>query len=170
MEIISAANHWAKGEITSSIFFMLFGVTYLLIAFYFKQMGTAALHKSLFIPMLVAGGLLLMAGISFYFSNKSKLANFEKDFTANPTAMIQAEIASTNKTIKTYQNVALKVFPAIILVTALIAIFVSNTSIRAICIGVVAFLFVLVLLDSQALKRMNTYNQHLVTAERAVKN
>lgn len=166
MEIITAATNWAKAEITSSIFFMLFGVLYLAVSIGIKQMGTTALSKALFIPMLVAGGLLVIAGISFYFSNKSKLTNFESEFKADPTAMIEAEISITTKTIKTYENVALKVFPAIIGIAILIAIFVSNPIVRAICIAVIAFLSVLVLLDSQALKRMKTYHQQLELVKR----
>lgn len=170
MEIITAANSWAKAEITSSIFFMIFGVVYLLVAFGFRQMGATPMIKALIIPMLVAGGLLLFAGMSFYFSNKAKLTSFKTDYKANPSAMIKSEIASTAKTIKTYENVALKVFPAIVLAAALIAIFISNPMVRAICIGIIAFLSVLVLLDSQALKRMKTYHQQLELVQADLRN
>lgn len=131
-------------------------------------MDTTPFLSALFIPMLVAGILLLMAGISFYFTNKSKLNSFEADYKATPTAFLDSEIESTAKTIKTYENVALKVFPAIILTALLIAIFVSFPMVKAICVGLVAFLSVLVLLDSQALKRMKLYHQHLKIAKETV--
>lgn len=163
MEIVKAATTWAKAEIISAIFFILFGLIYILISFYFKQMGSNTLGNALFTPLLIAGALLVLAGIGFYVSNKSKLNNFEKDYRSNPASVVQAELERTESTIKTYQNVALKVFPAIMLIAAVIAFFVASPLLRAICIAVFAFLFVLVLLDSQALKRMKVYQNHLET-------
>jgi len=150
-----------KAEIVSSIFFMLFGVVYLLAALGFWQWGNSPLTKALVIPILIAGGLLLSAGVSFYLSNKSRLTSFETSYKATPSALIQAEIERTAQTMKTYENIALKVFPAIIVIAALLSIFISTPIIRAICIAIIAFLSVLVILDSQALKRIKTYHQQL---------
>ena len=167
MDIITAATNWAKGEITSSLFFMLFGICYLVVAYVLTTiMGASQLTKALIVPMLIAGGLLVMAGMSFYFSNKSKLKNFESDYKANPTAVVKSELANTAKTMKTYENVALKVFPAIIFIAVLISIFVDTPMVRAISIAVIAFLAVLVLLDSQALKRMKIYHEQLEQVEK----
>jgi len=166
MEIVKAANEWAKAEIGSSFFFMLFGVAYLLVALGFWQWGSSALAKALVLPILIAGGLLLAAGIGFFVSNKSKLASFETSYKTNPSELIASEIERTGKTIKTYENVALKVFPAIIIIAALISFFISNLTVRAICIAVIAFLSVLVILDSQALKRMKPYHQQLLSVEK----
>jgi len=44
---------------------------------------------------------------------------------------------------------------------ALVALFINNIRIRSICIALIAFFVVLVLLDSQALKRMKTYHSKL---------
>jgi len=165
MEIIKAAEDWAKAEMVSSIFFMLFGLAYLYASISFWKLGTTQLSKALIIPLLIAGGLLLSAGISFYLSSKSKLADFEKEYNENTSAIVKSEIKRTKSTIKTYQNVALKVFPAIIVVAALVYIFISIPMVRAICIGLIAFLSILILLDSQALKRMKTYHHQLELAE-----
>jgi len=161
MDILKAASDWAKAEIVSALFFIFFGVVYLFAAFFFSKRGTTALTDALVIPIMVAGALLLIAGLSFYFSNKSKLTNFEKAYKTNPSAFIESEIERTAQTIKTYENVALKVFPAIIAVAALVSVFISSPIVRAICMAIIAFLIVLVLLDSQALKRIKTYNQQL---------
>jgi len=162
MEIIKAATIWAKAELTSAIFFMLFGIVYLLASAGFWQYGNSPLTKALVFPMLIVGGLLLSAGIGFYFSNKSKLNSFETEYKANQSALIKSEIERTEKTIKTYENVALKAFPIILLVAVLVAIFVSNPLIRAISIAVVAFFLAIIILDSQALKRIQIYHHHLV--------
>lgn len=165
MEIIKAATEWAKAEVASSMIFMLFGLIYILGSIGFWKFGNTVLTKALVIPLLIAGGLLLSAGISFYLSNKSLLANFETDFNKNPVTVIEAESKRTASTINTYEKVALKVFPAIILVSALAAFFISNPIIRVISIAIIAFLSVLVLLDSLALKRMKTYHHQLEIAK-----
>ena len=170
MDILKAASDWAKAEVASSIFFMLFGLVYLLAALGFWQWGHSPLTKALIIPMLVAGGLLLAAGISFYISNKSMPKKFATEYKSNPSTIINSEIARTEKTMKTYENVALKVFPAIIVIALLLSIFISNPTVRAICIGIIVFLSVLVLLDSQALKRMKTYHNQLELEEKKLKN
>lgn len=164
MEIIKAANTWAKAEIASSYGFMLFGLIYLLVSIAFWQLAKTPLTKALIIPLSIAGGLLFSAGISFYSSNKSRLTSFKTEYEANPSALVASEIDRTKKTITTYENVALKVFPAIILVAALVAIFISAPIVRGICIGIIAFLSVLVALDSQALKRTKVYHQQLESA------
>ncbi len=161
MEIVKAATEWAKAEMISAIFFMLFGLIYLIIALSLWQWGNTALAKSLFVPLLVAGGLILAAGIGFYVSNQSKLKSFESDFKNDPTAMVKSELTRTAQTMSTYQNVALKVFPGIIIVAALLSIFVSNVTVRAIGIAIIAFFLVLVVLDSQALKRIKKYHEKL---------
>lgn len=170
MKIVKAANDWARAEIVSAIFFMLFGLSYLLASIGFWQLGDSPLMKALIIPIMIAGGLLFSAGISFYFSNKSRLRTFEIEYKANSSALIKSEIERTEKTINTYKNVALKVFPVIIVVAALVLIFIPNPLVRAISIAVIAFFVVIVLLDSQALKRIKTYHQQLELVEEKLKN
>lgn len=170
MDIVNAASIWAKAEINSAKLFMLFGLVYLLLAIAFWQFGNTAFSKTLIIPTLVAGALLLSAGIGFYQSNKSKLASFAPDYKANPSVFVKSEIERTEKTIKTYEQVALKVFPAIIFVAALLSFFIAKPLIKAICFAIIAFLLVLVILDSQALKRMKTYHQKLELAEKDLSN
>jgi len=161
MEIVKVATEWTKAEIVSSIIFMLFGLSYMLGSVGLWKFGQTPLTKSLILPLLIAGVLLLSAGISFYLSNKSRIANFENEYKANPSTLINSEFSRTASTIKTYETIALKVFPVIILVAALVSWFISNPIVRAISIAIIAFLFVLVLLDSQALKRIKAYHQQL---------
>lgn len=170
MEILNEATRWAKAEIVSATYFMMFGIVYLFAAIGFWQLGSSSLTKALIIPILVAGGLLLGAGVSFYRSNQNKLKSFETEFTTNPSAIIKSEMARTTSTMKTYENVALKVFPLVILVAALLAVFMSNPTFKAICIGIIAFLAVLVLLDSQALKRIKSYHYQLELADEKFRN
>ena len=169
MEVIKAATEWAKAEIISSFFFMIIGLSYILGSLGLWKFSSTPLIKALFVPLLIAGGLLLSAGISFYLSSKSKLNNFEAEYKADTSSVIKSEIERTASTMKTYKNVALKVFPAIILIAVLITLFVSSATIKAICIAIIAFLSVLVILDSQALKRIETYNQKLELAYQEIR-
>ncbi len=161
MEIIKYFNEWAKAEIIASFYFMFIGLLYALGSFCLWKIGEAPLSRALIIPLLVSGILLLGAGVGFYVSNKTKLNNFEMDYKSDPEKVINAELERTSSTIKTYENVALKIFPIIIIITALIASFTSNVNVKAIGIAIIAFFLVLVLLDSQALKRMQIYNRQL---------
>ena len=170
MEVIKAASEWAKAEMVSAIIFMLVGTSYMATSLGLWQWANSTLAKALIVPLLVAGALLLGAGISFYLSNKTKLSTFETVYKANPSEWLSSEMARTEKTINTYQNVALKVFPGVILLAVLVFIFVPIPLVRAISIALIAFLAALVLLDSQALKRMNTYHDHLVLEEGRLKN
>jgi len=165
MEIIKAATEWTKAEIISSVFFMLFGLAYMLGSVGFWKIGNSPFTKALVIPFLIVGALLLSAGIGFYLSNKTRLANFENEYNENPSEWINSEIDRTESTIKTYENVALKVFPAIIVLSALLAFFIANPTVKAISIAVIAFFVVLVVLDSQALKRIKVYHNELKLAQ-----
>lgn len=170
MDILKAASDWAKAEVVSSAFFMFFGFAYLLAALCFWQMGNTPLTKALIIPTLIVGGLLLIAGIGFYISNKSRLKSFETAYKANPSDWIKSEITRTEQTIKTYENVALKVFPVIVILAALLSVFMSAPIVRAIGIAIIAFLSAIILLDSQALKRMKSYHQQLELAAAELMN
>ncbi len=165
MDILKAATVWAKAEMVSSIFFMFIGGVYILSAIGFWQLGNNALTKALIIPIMIVGALLLGAGISFYNSSKSLLSSFETEYKTNPSSLIKSELDRTTRTIKTYEKAALKVFPLIIIIALLMVVFISKPTIRAIGIAIIAFLIVLVLLDSLALKRMKTYHQQLELVE-----
>lgn len=166
MEIVKAANDWAKAEIFSAQIFFSFGVLFVLVSAGFWQLGNSELSQTLIYPILVAGALLMAAGIGFYFSNNKRLANFEADYKANPVTFLDSEIARTEKTIKSYENVAFKVFPGIIVVALLLIIFVDSPFWRAINIAVIAFFAVTILLDSKAHSRTKAYHEQL----RLVKN
>ena len=165
MEVLKAATEWAKAEVFSSQFFIFFGVLFIVASIGFWQMGKTDVAKAFIIPTLVAGALLLMAGLSFFISNKSRLSNFETEYKKDSSAFIQSEIARTEKTIASYTNTAFKVFPVIIMMAALLFIFIDKPTWRAISITTIAFLTIIILIDSHAHPRTEVYHQHLVSAE-----
>ncbi|MGP6086327.1 hypothetical protein [Antarctobacter jejuensis] len=62
MDILKTATDWAKAEVFSSSFFILFGAAFLVASFGFWHMGKTDMAKAYVIPTLVAGGLLLILG------------------------------------------------------------------------------------------------------------
>lgn len=166
METVKVATEWAKDEVLSTKFFILFGIVFILACLGFWQLGKSDVAKSFIYPSLVAGVLLLVAGLGMYFGNKSRLANFETQYNENPTEFVKLEIIRTEKAISSYRNTALKVFPVIIAIAALSIVFVEKPIWRAISITVIAFLLIILYIDSNALVRVEKYNKHLMLLEK----
>jgi len=161
MDILSIANEWAKDEIFSAKIFILFGVIFVIAAIGFWQLGRTDLAKAFTYPTLLCGLLVVATGTGFVFSNKKRLANFEKDYQIDAAAFVKAEIDRTEQTIGTYRNIAFKVFPAIVAVLAILLIFLPSPLWRAICISVIALFVGILVLDGNALARMENYNAEL---------
>lgn len=170
MDILKSATEWARAEVFSSQFIIFFGVLFIIVSIGFWQIGKTDVAKAFIIPSLLAGTLLLAAGLSFFFSNKSRLSNFETEYKMDTSAFITSEIARTEKTIASYENTAFKVFPAIIIVAALLFIFINKPIWRAISITTIAFLTIIILIDSHAHPRTKTYHKHLISVEEPNKN
>ncbi len=161
MEIVKLAVEWAKDEVLSSKIFILFGILFIITSVGFWQLGKTEVARAFIYPVLIAGILLLAAGVSFYFSNKSRVSNFKTEYKANPSGFISSEIKRTEKTINEYRNTAFKVFPVIIAIAAITIIFIDKPIWRAICITVIAFMTILLWIDSNALSRIETYQNEL---------
>lgn len=165
MDIIKAATDWTKAEIFSAQFFIFFGILFLLASLGFWQWGKTEVAKAYIFPVLVAGALLLAAGCSFYFTNRAKLQTIDTDYQSNPTLFVQSELERSQKTIDSYDNVAFKVFPIIVLIACLLVIFFSHPLLRAICITIMAFMVILFIIDSNANARMKIYKSQLLAIE-----
>lgn len=166
MEIVKIASEWAKAEIFSAKVFMLFGIVFIVAAIGFWQLGKTELARAFIFPTLIAGALLLVAGIGFYFGNTSRLSNFETDYTSNPASFIQSEIARADKTMNEYNTVAFKVFPAIIILSSVLIIFLNGPIWRSICMIIIAFFVIVLLIDSHANERMKNYHDQLLLIEK----
>ncbi|MEM9329319.1 MAG: hypothetical protein AAGA85_26900, partial [Bacteroidota bacterium] len=92
MEILKLATDWAKDEVFSSRFFILFGILFLVSAIGFWQLGRTDLAKAYQFPTLIAGLLILTVGLGIYFTNKSRVTSFEMAYKADPAAFVQSEI------------------------------------------------------------------------------
>ncbi len=160
METLNLATEWAKAEVFSTRFFILFAILFLIASIGFWQLGKTDLAKAYIIPTLVAGLLLMTIGLGLFFTNKSRVTQFEKAFNADAPAFFQSEMERTDSTLKEY-TVVFKVIPILMIVAALIILFINTPTWRAISITTMAMLIVILLVDGTAYARMNTYHKEL---------
>ncbi len=160
MDIIKTATDWAKAELFSTPFFILFGLAFIAASIGFWQLGKTDLAKAYIIPTLAAGVLLTTIGLGLFFTNKSRITKFEKAFDADAHAFVQSEIERTESTLKEY-TVVFKVIPIIIIVAALIIVFINTPTWRAIGITTIAMMIVILLVDGTAYARIDAYHKQL---------
>lgn len=161
MEILKAATEWAKAEVFSSRFFILFGILFVLAAVGFWQLGKTEAARAFIVPMLVAGCLLLTVGVGIFFTNKSRITSFETAYANDPTAFVKSEIVRTEKSIGEFRTIVFKVIPFIIVAAALMIVFVDKPAWRASCIVTIGMMVVILLVDSNANARIQAYNKQL---------
>ena len=161
---------WAKAEVFSSAFFILFGVVFLLTTIGFWQLGKTELAKAFVIPTLVAGVLLLIIGIGLVYSNQSRIASFPAAYESDASAFLQSEITRAEKTTAEYQTAVFKVIPIIIVVAALLFLFIDKPVWRAISSTTIAMMVVILLVDTNANARIQDYHEQLISGEKGLEN
>ena len=167
MDILKTATDWAKAEVFSSTFFILFGVMFVSASIGFWQLGKTDIAKAFIFPTLVAGVLLVTIGIGLFFTNKSRINDFTPDgyrdaYNSDAPAFIESEIIRADKTLNEYKIIVFKVIPLIIVVAALLIIFINTPIWRAISITTIAMMIVILLVDSNANARIEVYKEQLV--------
>lgn len=170
MNILKITSEWAKGEIFSSKFFVLFGAVFVAASIGFWQLGKSDVARAFIWPTLVAGILLLTVGIGLIISYNWKLDGFPKAYEANPLGAVQAEIAYTEKTLAEYSSVVFRAIPIIMAIAALLIVFVNKPIWRAISISTIAMMIIIVMIDGIASARTKNYNQQLLSIEQELKN
>jgi len=161
MYILKIATDWAKDEMFSTTFFILFGVMFLFASVWFWQLGKTELAKAYVTPTLVAGILLLIIGFGLFCANKSRVASFTNAYNKDATAFVKSEIQRTESTLKEYRTVVFKAIPLIIVAAALVLIFINTPMWRAISITTIAMLIVILFIDGNAHARIDTYSKQL---------
>ena len=169
MYILKTATDWAKSELFSTPFFILFGIGFVAASIGFWQLGKTDLAKAYIIPTLVAGVLLMTIGLGLFFTNKARITQFEKAYNTDPSAFVQSELARAESTLKEYKNVVFTAIPLIIMAFALVLFFVNTPTWRAISITAMAMLIIILLIDGTAHARIEAYNKQLVLVEKQEK-
>lgn len=162
MEIIKFATDWAKAEVFSARFFILFGLLFLAASYGFRQLGKTEMAKAYIVPSLVAGLLILAVGVGIFFANKSRISSFKEAYKNNPTEFVETELERTGKIMGEYRNIVFKIIPFIIVVAALTIVFVDKPLWRAAAITSIAMMLVILLVDSNANARVINYHKQLM--------
>ena len=170
MEILKVAIDWAKAEVFSSTFFILFGGMFLLATLGFWQLGKTEIARAFVFPTLVAGILLLAVGFGLFFTNKARVANFTDAYNKDASAFVKSELIRAEKTMKEYQTIVFKVIPIIIIAAALLIIFIDQPIWRAISITTIALMVVISLIDHNANARIENYNEQLLLVDKDLNN
>ncbi|WP_372775950.1 hypothetical protein [Mangrovibacterium sp.] len=169
MDILKTAQDWAKAELFSTTFFILFGIGFVAVSIGFWQLGKTDMAKAYIIPTLVAGALLLTIGLGLFFTNLSRISQFEEAYNADAPAFVESELARAESTLKEYRNVVFTAIPLIIAACALVIIFMNTPIWRASMITTIAMLVFILLIDGTASARIDNYNKELIEAEKQVR-
>ena len=166
MDILKTAIDWAKAEVFSTSFFILFGIGFAAAGIGFLQLGKTDLAKAYIITTLVAGALLMTIGFGLFFTNKIRITQFEKAYNQDASAFVKSEIVRVDKTLKEYSTQVFKIIPLLIVMAALVIIFINTPIWRAISITTIAMLIVILLIDGMAHARIKDYKEQLVIVEK----
>lgn len=164
MDLLKLATEWAKAEVFSTRFFILFALLFLIASIGFWQLGKTDLAKAYIVPTLVAGLLLMNIGLGLFFTNKSRVIKFADAYNADAPAFYQSEIGRSESTLKEY-TIVFKVIPILIIIAALLILFIHTPTWRAISITAIAMLIVILFVDGTAHARMEAYHNELKLLE-----
>ena len=112
MDILKAATEWAKAEVFSSTFFILFGILFVLASIGFWQLGKTDVAKAYIFPTIVAGILLLAVGFGIFFTNKARVTSFETAYNNEASVFVESEINRTEKSMREYQTIVFNIIPS----------------------------------------------------------
>lgn len=170
MDILKAATDWAKAELFSTPFFILFGVAFMAASFGFWQLGKTDMARAYITPTLVAGGLLVIIGLGLFFTNKARVKQFETAYNKDVSAFVASEIERAESTLKEYTTIVFTTVPIIIAACAIVLLFANAPIWRASMITTIAMLVIILLVDGTAHARIDAYHKQLLSVEKELKN
>ena len=101
-----------------------------------------------------------------FFTNKSRLTQFEKAYETNASVFVASEVERAERTLKEYKTVVFTAIPIIIAVCALVLLVVNTPNWRASMITTIATLVVILLIDGTAYSRIEAYHKQLKAIEK----
>ena len=104
-------------------------------------------------------------GLGLFFTNKSRITQFEKAYNSDAAAFVESEFARIESALNEYKTIVFKIIPMIIIVAALLIIFVNTPVWRAISITTIAMMIVILLVDGTAHARIDAYKQQMELLE-----
>lgn len=162
MDILKASTDWAKAELYSTPFFILFGVIFLFACLGFWQLGKTELAKAYVVPTLIAGVLLIIIGIGLFYTNKARITQFQSDLQDNQHLFVKTELERVNNTLNEYDVIVFTIIPIIIVICSVGLVFINQPSWRASLITSIAMLIIILLIDGTAQSRIVIYQEQLI--------
>ena len=166
MEIVKIMLEWAKDEIFSSKFFVLFGIVFLGAAFVFFRVGKTLTARAFINPLVVCGILLLIIGAGLVYTNYGRFNEFSKATPDTIGSLTVSEKERAEKTLLEYERIVFKVIPLLICCCAGIIVFMEKPIWRASAIVTLAMFAVILLIDTNAYSRMKNYKSQLEILEK----
>ena len=166
MEVLKFATEWAKAEVFSTRFFILFALLFLIASIGFWQLGKTDLAKAYIVPTLVAGILLMIIGVGLVYTNVNRITEFESAYQQDAAAFIASEFDRIESTLKEYNTIVFKAIPLIMIIASLLIIFMDKPVWRASCITTIAMMIVIILIDGTAHSRIVEYKEQLESVAR----
>lgn len=163
MDILKTAIDWAKAEVFSTSFFIVFGTVFIIASVGFWQLGKTDLAKAYVIPTLIAGALLLIIGVGLVYTNNTRITEFETAYNSDSSAFVESEFTRIENTLKEYKTVVFTAIPLIIAACALVLVFVNTPAWRARMITSIAMLVIILLIDGTAHARIVEYKEQLLS-------
>jgi len=166
MDILKLATEWAKAEVFSTRFFILFAILFLIASIGFWQLGKTETARAYIIPALIAGILLMTIGLGLFYTNKSRITQFETDYNEDASAFMASEFVRIEKALNEYRTIVFKAIPLIIIIASLLIVFVNKPTWRASAITTIAMMVVILLIDGTAHDRIDIYKKQLKLADK----
>lgn len=164
MEILKSAVDWAKAEMLSSSFFVLFGLSFLAGGLGFYYLGKTEIARAYIIPLFVAGALVLIIGLGIFFQSYARVSSFPLAFNADAAGFIEAQLQDANKVLGQYRTAIFLVIPLIIAASAVLMIVLDGPMWRASFVTTIAMMSVLLLVDTNANARLEAFKTKLIEA------
>lgn len=160
MDPLKTATDWSRAEMISNGVFILMGLAFLAICLCMWQMGRTDMTRAFVWPMLVAGTLLLILGGGLLYGTWVGLSGFAGAAT-DGQGFVASELARIDQTRVGYATAVFKVMPLLVMAAALGLVVFEGPVWRASFITTIAFLSVVMLVDSLADARLGLYRAQL---------
>ena len=161
MDILKASIDWARAELYSTSFFILFGIIFLFACLGFWQLGKTELAKAYIVPTMIAGVLLIIIGIGLFYTNKVRITQFQSEFQDDQYLFVQTELERVNNTLNEYDLIVFTIIPIMIMICSVGLVFINQPSWRASLIISIAMLIIILLIDGTAQLRIVIYQKKL---------
>ena len=127
----------------------------------FWQLGKTDIARAYIFPTLVAGVILMTIGLGLFYTNKSRIKEFETAYNYNVSTFVESEFLRIEKALNEYRTIVFKAIPFIIMASAVLIAFVDKPNWRASAITTISMLVVILLVDGTAHDRIEEYKQQL---------